>query len=147
MNFYCQVTVTSLQPFHAGENAERHSSVHTANIHLHPELFPVYSYRDYRTVEDNSLTPQFWLVLAVRLGFIILFEVCTSNLVKIIFNTQRNLDETLHYFLYLSPMYLFSQHVVVVCKFIAAWSIPDSPIKVKNDRRQDKLNRLRDELK
>ncbi|XP_026149113.1 anoctamin-9 isoform X2 [Mastacembelus armatus] len=69
------------------------------------------SYRDYRSAEDYSLTSQFWLVLAVRFAFVILFE-----------------------------------HVVVVCKFIAAWFVPDSPIRVKNDRLHDKLRRLKLEL-
>ncbi|KAJ0056703.1 hypothetical protein NL108_012209, partial [Boleophthalmus pectinirostris] len=32
------------------------------------------SYRDYRSNEDYSLTSQFWLVLAVRFAFVILFE-------------------------------------------------------------------------
>ncbi|XP_029010029.1 anoctamin-9 [Betta splendens] len=32
------------------------------------------SYRDYRSSEDYSLTPQFWLILAVRFAFVILFE-------------------------------------------------------------------------
>ncbi|KAL2093842.1 hypothetical protein ACEWY4_011154 [Coilia grayii] len=32
------------------------------------------SYKDYRSSEDFSLTPQFWLILAVRLAFVILFE-------------------------------------------------------------------------
>lgn len=36
---------------------------------------PLYSYRDYRSSEDYSLTPQFWLILAVRFAFVILFEV------------------------------------------------------------------------
>ncbi|XP_055059925.2 anoctamin-9 [Misgurnus anguillicaudatus] len=69
------------------------------------------SYRDYRSNEDQSLTPQFWLILAVRFAFIILFE-----------------------------------HVVVLCKFGAAWFIPDSPIRVKNARLEDKLKRLKKEL-
>lgn len=68
------------------------------------------SYRDYRN-QDYSLTSQFWLVLAVRFAFIVLFE-----------------------------------HVVVVCKFIAAWFVPDNPIKVKNERLKDKLKRLKEEL-
>ncbi|KAM8761881.1 anoctamin-9-like isoform 1-T1 [Acanthopagrus schlegelii] len=69
------------------------------------------SYRDYRSDEDYTLTSQFWLVLAVRFAFVILFE-----------------------------------HVVVVCKFIAAWFVPNSPIQVKNDRLHDKLARLKEEL-
>ncbi|XP_045888632.1 anoctamin-9-like [Micropterus dolomieu] len=32
------------------------------------------SYRDYRSDEDYTLTSQFWLVLAVRFAFVILFE-------------------------------------------------------------------------
>ncbi|XP_073693179.1 anoctamin-9 [Garra rufa] len=69
------------------------------------------SYKDYRSDEDQSLTSQFWLILAIRFAFVILFE-----------------------------------HVVVMCKFIAAWFIPDSPIRVKNERLDDKLRRLKKEL-
>ncbi|KAM9765832.1 anoctamin-9 [Menidia menidia] len=69
------------------------------------------SYRDYRT-EDYTLTSQFWLVLAIRFAFVILFE-----------------------------------HVVVVCKFIAAWFVPNNPMHVKNERLTDKLTRLREELR
>ncbi|XP_077941545.1 anoctamin-9 isoform X2 [Gasterosteus aculeatus] len=69
------------------------------------------SYRDYRSDEDYTLTAQFWLVLAVRFAFVILFE-----------------------------------HVVVMCKFIAAWFVPDNPLQVKNDRLMDKLARLKHEL-
>lgn len=70
------------------------------------------SYRDYRSNEDYSLTSQFWMVLAVRFAFVILFE-----------------------------------HVVVVCKFIAAWFVPDNPTRVKNERLHDKLKRLKAELR
>ncbi|KAA8578865.1 hypothetical protein FQN60_011479 [Etheostoma spectabile] len=69
-------------------------------------------YRDYRSDEDYALTSQFWLVLAVRFAFVILFE-----------------------------------HVVVVCKFIAAWFVPDNPTQVKNDRLHDKLARLKEEIR
>lgn len=37
-------------------------------------VFP-HSYKDYRSNEDYSLTHQFWLILAVRFAFVILFEV------------------------------------------------------------------------
>ncbi|KAK2842379.1 hypothetical protein Q5P01_012579 [Channa striata] len=70
------------------------------------------SYRDYRSSEDYSLTPQFWLILAVRFAFVILFE-----------------------------------HVVVICKFVAAWFVPSAPMQVKNDRLFDKLHRLKEELR
>ncbi|XP_077084813.1 anoctamin-9 isoform X2 [Siphateles boraxobius] len=69
------------------------------------------SYKDYRSDEDLSLTSQFWLILALRFAFVILFE-----------------------------------HVVVMCKFIAAWFIPDNPTRVKNERLKDKLGRLKKEL-
>lgn len=72
----------------------------------------VCSYRDYRSAEDYSLTSQFWLVLAVRFAFVIIFE-----------------------------------HVVVVCKFIAAWFVPNNPMRVKNTRLHDKLARLKEELR
>ncbi|XP_041704580.1 anoctamin-9 [Coregonus clupeaformis] len=32
------------------------------------------SYKDYRSNEDYSFTPQFWLILAMRFAFVILFE-------------------------------------------------------------------------
>ncbi|XP_071755205.1 anoctamin-9 [Centroberyx gerrardi] len=70
------------------------------------------SYKDYRSDEDYTLTSQFWLVLAMRFAFVILFE-----------------------------------HVVVVCKFVAAWFVPNSPMLVKNHRLQDKLARLKEELR
>uniref|UniRef100_A0A3P8U2G1 Anoctamin n=1 Tax=Amphiprion percula TaxID=161767 RepID=A0A3P8U2G1_AMPPE len=70
-----------------------------------------YCYKDYRSSEDYSLTPQFWLILAVRFAFVILFE-----------------------------------HVLVICKFIAAWFVPSAPMQVKNDRLFDKLKRLKEEL-
>ncbi|XP_066556911.1 anoctamin-9 isoform X2 [Amia ocellicauda] len=70
------------------------------------------SYRDYRNNEDYSYTSQFWLILAVRFAFVILFE-----------------------------------HVIVICKFIVAWFVPDIPQVVKNDRLQDKLHRLQKELR
>ncbi|XP_051503264.1 anoctamin-9-like [Myxocyprinus asiaticus] len=69
------------------------------------------SYKDYRSNEDQALTSQFWLILAIRFAFVILFE-----------------------------------HVVVLCKFVAAWFIPDNPIRVKNVRLEDKLRRLKKEL-
>uniref|UniRef100_A0AAV2L4K6 Anoctamin n=1 Tax=Knipowitschia caucasica TaxID=637954 RepID=A0AAV2L4K6_KNICA len=70
------------------------------------------SYKDYRSDEDYSLTPQFWLISAVRFAFVIIFE-----------------------------------HVLVICKFIAAWFIPSAPMDVKNHKLFDKLNRLKEELK
>uniref|UniRef100_A0A673CG16 Anoctamin n=1 Tax=Sphaeramia orbicularis TaxID=375764 RepID=A0A673CG16_9TELE len=70
------------------------------------------SYKDYRSNEDYSLTPQFWLILAVRFAFVILFE-----------------------------------HVVVICKFIAAWFVPSAPMGVKNEKLFDKLQRLKEELR
>lgn len=36
--------------------------------------------------------------------------------------------------------------MVVVCKFVAAWFVPNNPIRVKNDRLLDKLDRLKEEL-
>ncbi|KAJ8333887.1 hypothetical protein SKAU_G00412060 [Synaphobranchus kaupii] len=100
------------------------STVRVADKHVSTDFVPVQlvthsglnvthcSYKDYRSMEDNGLTAQFWLILAVRFAFVILFE-----------------------------------HVVVICKFIAAWFVPDCPLKVKNDRLQDKLTRLKEELR
>lgn len=68
------------------------------------------SYKDYRSDGDSSFTPQFWLILAVRFAFVILFE-----------------------------------HVVVICKFVAAWFVPSAPIQVKNARLLDKFDRLKQE--
>lgn len=36
----------------------------------------VRSYRDYRSHGDFTLTSQFWMVLATRFAFVVLFEVC-----------------------------------------------------------------------
>lgn len=33
------------------------------------------SYKDYRNELDQSFTPQYWLILAARFAFVILFEV------------------------------------------------------------------------
>ncbi|KAK5619488.1 hypothetical protein CRENBAI_013873 [Crenichthys baileyi] len=68
------------------------------------------SYKDYRN-SDFNVTPQFWLILAVRFAFVIVFE-----------------------------------HILVICKFIAAWFIPAAPMQVKNERLFDKLERLKEEL-
>ncbi|XP_072242098.1 anoctamin-9 [Leuresthes tenuis] len=68
------------------------------------------SYKDYRS-SDYSFTPQFWLILAVRFAFVILFE-----------------------------------HVVVICKFVAAWFVPSAPMDVRNEQLFDKLRRLKEEL-
>lgn len=38
-------------------------------------IYVSYSYKDYRSDEDQSLTSQFWLILALRFAFVILFEV------------------------------------------------------------------------
>uniref|UniRef100_H3CLN8 Anoctamin n=1 Tax=Tetraodon nigroviridis TaxID=99883 RepID=H3CLN8_TETNG len=61
------------------------------------------SYRDYRNNEDYTLTTQFWIVLAVRFAFVILFE-----------------------------------HVVVVCKSVVSWFVPNNPNRVKNKLLKDK---------
>lgn len=44
-------------------------------------------------------------------------------------------------------LHVFLQHVMVVCKFIVAWFVPDNPTQVKNDRLGDKLNRLKEEFR
>ncbi|CAF95495.1 unnamed protein product, partial [Tetraodon nigroviridis] len=70
------------------------------------------SYRDYRNNEDYTLTTQFWIVLAVRFAFVILFE-----------------------------------HVVVVCKSVVSWFVPNNPNRVKNKLLKDKLERFKEELR
>ncbi|TNN87041.1 Anoctamin-9 [Liparis tanakae] len=80
-------------------------------IGVSSDFIPRLVYKDYRSNEDYSFTPQYWLILAVRFAFVILFE-----------------------------------HVVVICKFVAAWFVPSAPMQVKNDRLFDKLNRLKEEL-
>ncbi|KAB5525906.1 hypothetical protein PHYPO_G00145620 [Pangasianodon hypophthalmus] len=69
------------------------------------------SYRAYRNENDHSFTSEYWLMLAARFAFVILFE-----------------------------------HVLLVCKFIVAWYVPDNPMRVKNSRLHDKLSRLKREL-
>ncbi|TSK19958.1 Anoctamin-9 [Bagarius yarrelli] len=70
------------------------------------------SYKAYRNENDHSFTSQYWLILAARFAFVILFE-----------------------------------HVLVVCKFVVAWYVPDNPMRIKNNRLHDKLDRLKQELK
>ncbi|XP_053368368.1 anoctamin-9 isoform X2 [Clarias gariepinus] len=39
------------------------------------------------------------------------------------------------------------EHVVVMCKCIAGWFVPTSPLEVKNTRLQDKLGQLKEQLR
>uniref|UniRef100_A0A3P9H4C1 Anoctamin n=1 Tax=Oryzias latipes TaxID=8090 RepID=A0A3P9H4C1_ORYLA len=69
------------------------------------------SYKDYRD-SDYNRTPQFWLILAVRFAFVILFE-----------------------------------HVLLICRFIAARFIPSAPMDVKNSKLSDEFVKLKEKLK
>ncbi|XP_024137526.1 anoctamin-9 isoform X1 [Oryzias melastigma] len=69
------------------------------------------SYKDYRD-SDYNRTPQFWLILAVRFAFVILFE-----------------------------------HVLLICRFIAARFIPSAPMEVKNAKLSNEFVRLKEKLK
>ncbi|XP_036073311.1 anoctamin-9 [Oryzias melastigma] len=69
------------------------------------------SFRDFRSEEDHSLTSHFWLVLAARLAFVMVFE-----------------------------------HLLLVFKSIVAWFVPSDSLMVKNDRREKKLDQLKEEL-
>ncbi|XP_041930207.1 anoctamin-9 isoform X1 [Alosa sapidissima] len=65
---------------------------------------------------------------------------------------RRNEDYTLtsQYWFILAIRFAFVilfEHVVVLCKFIAAWFIPNSPMRVKNRRLEDKFKRLKEELR
>uniref|UniRef100_A0A3B3CPY9 Anoctamin n=1 Tax=Oryzias melastigma TaxID=30732 RepID=A0A3B3CPY9_ORYME len=71
----------------------------------------VCSFRDFRSEEDHSLTSHFWLVLAARLAFVMVFE-----------------------------------HLLLVFKSIVAWFVPSDSLMVKNDRREKKLDQLKEEL-
>ena len=42
---------------------------------MEADVLHVPSYKDYRNDVDYSLTPQFWLIMAARFMFIVLFEV------------------------------------------------------------------------
>lgn len=75
----------------------------------------------------------------------IVINTCVYILVIFIFYTLNT------YFVYFfsSPKctgHLSRQHVVVLCKSIAGWFVPSSPLEVKNTRLQDKLERLKEEL-
>ncbi|XP_053349468.1 anoctamin-9 [Clarias gariepinus] len=69
------------------------------------------SYKAYRSETEHSFTSEYWLIIAARFAFVILFE-----------------------------------HVLVVCKFIVDWFVPDTPNVVKNGKLHDKLKRLKQEL-
>uniref|UniRef100_W5MI16 Anoctamin n=1 Tax=Lepisosteus oculatus TaxID=7918 RepID=W5MI16_LEPOC len=48
---------------------------------------------------------------------------------------------------FLPALFLSVQHIAVIFKFIAAWFVPDVPLKVVNARLEDKLQRLKQELR
>lgn len=64
-----------------------------------------YSYKDYRSDEDQSLTSQFWLILALRFAFVILFEVQILQLFNL----------TLFYCMYLLTLALLCSFLVKHC--------------------------------
>lgn len=51
-----------------------------------------FSYRDYRSNEDYTLTSQFWFVLAMRFVFVILFEVWAPSRHFFNPNTKQSLQ-------------------------------------------------------
>lgn len=124
----------------------------------HPLLVSPRSYKDYRNSEDYSLTHQFWLISAMRFAFVILFEVSScifhNNLLRHLkapdtfapgfYHGKAN---GIHFISCTNSPFVCLQHVVVICKFIAAWFVPSAPMQVKNDRLFDKLKRLKEELK
>ncbi|KAG7315144.1 hypothetical protein KOW79_021232 [Hemibagrus wyckioides] len=65
------------------------------------------------------------------------------------YRTENDQSFTSQYWFILAARFAFVilfEHVLVVCKFIVAWFVPDNPLRVKNDRLHDKLSRLKQEL-
>ncbi|XP_060767480.1 anoctamin-9 isoform X2 [Neoarius graeffei] len=65
------------------------------------------------------------------------------------YHTENNQSFTSQHWLVLAARFAFVilfEHVLVICKFIIAWFVPDNPIRVKNSRLHDKMSRLKREL-
>ncbi|XP_026992898.1 anoctamin-9 isoform X1 [Tachysurus fulvidraco] len=65
------------------------------------------------------------------------------------YRTENDQSFTSHYWFIIAARFAFVilfEHVLLVCKFIVAWYVPDNPMRVKNNRLHDKLKRLKEEL-
>ncbi|XP_054916107.1 anoctamin-9 isoform X2 [Poeciliopsis prolifica] len=74
-----------------------------------------------------------------------------ANVTQCSYRDYRNQDYSLtsQFWFVLATRFAFIilfEHVVVVCKFIAAWFVQEKPVKVKNHRLNDKMDRLKSEL-
>uniref|UniRef100_A0A096M1Z9 Anoctamin n=1 Tax=Poecilia formosa TaxID=48698 RepID=A0A096M1Z9_POEFO len=74
-----------------------------------------------------------------------------ANVTQCSYRDYRNQDYSLtsQFWFVLAIRFAFIilfEHVVVVCKFIAAWFVPEKPVRVKNSRLHDKMERLKSEL-
>lgn len=74
-------------------------------LYVHWMCIVYFSYKDYRSDEDQSLTSQFWLILALRFAFVILFEVQILQLFNL----------TLFYCMYLLTLALLCSFLVKHC--------------------------------
>ncbi|KAK3510089.1 hypothetical protein QTP70_026819 [Hemibagrus guttatus] len=66
------------------------------------------------------------------------------------YRSENDQSFTSQYWFILAARFAFVilfEHVLVVCKFIIAWFVPDNPLRVKNSRLHDKLSRLKEELR
>lgn len=109
-------------------------------------MLPHPRYRDYRNAGDYNFSEQFWVLLAIRLAFLILFEVgedwgrgggAALSSPPLGPPPLKPLVGRLH-----RP-----QHVALCIKLIAAWLVPDVPQMVKNKVLDEKYQRLLEKLR
>lgn len=95
-------------------------------------------YRDYRNSQDYNFSEQFWTLLAIRLAFLILFEV-GQNWGVLLPAPPSLLD------LSTQPLPR-PQHVALCIKLVAAWFVPDVPQSVENRVLEEKYKVLQDKM-
>lgn len=110
-----------------------------------PRLSPL-RYRDYRNALDYNFSEQFWILLAIRLAFLILFEVGRNG--GLGGAARSNPPPCFRPRWLASPVSPCShhQHVALCIKLVAAWFVPDVPQSVKNRVLEEKYRSLREKL-
>lgn len=108
-----------------------------------PPVLPPPRYRDYRNAQDYNFSEQFWILLAIRLAFLILFEVGqTWGGGEVFFPRNPHQAPTPAGPPHSAPPPR-PQHVALCIKLVAAWFVPDVPQSVENRVLEDKYEALR----
>lgn len=105
-------------------------------------------YRDYRNALDYNFSEQFWILLAIRLAFLILFEVGWNGGAGLGGAARSNPPPCLHSCRLDTPVSPcpLRQHVALLIKLVAAWFVPDVPQSVKNKVLEEKYRGLQEKL-